>query len=97
MFIPSIKANSCADGEFRINNVKKGLCEMRLTNRIKELEQLDTFYFGFSEFRFRFCFLSFCSEVAHKGAATSDYFGDESDTDKKLTKLAKSVINVAAK
>ncbi|PYK88855.1 MAG: hypothetical protein DME40_11660 [Verrucomicrobia bacterium] len=39
---------------------------MRLTNRIKELEQLDTFYFGFSEFRFRFCFLSFCSEVAHK-------------------------------
>src|SRR4030095_3392289 len=40
---------------------------MRLMNRINQArERLDTFYFGFSEFRFRFCSLSFCSEVAHK-------------------------------
>ena len=51
--------------EFQINNFKN--TEMRLTNRIKQAgERLDTFYFGFSEFRFRFCSLSFCSEVAHK-------------------------------
>jgi hypothetical protein len=30
---PSIKAGFCAREEFRINNVKKGLSQMRLTNR----------------------------------------------------------------
>ena len=39
---------------------------MRLTNRIKQSGATGYIYFGFSEFRFRFCSLSFCSEVAHK-------------------------------
>jgi hypothetical protein len=50
---------------------------MRLMNRINQArERLDTFYFGFSEFRFRFCSLSFCSEVARKSLGAGRFIED---------------------